>query len=60
MQTKLPKIHIHTKNEKSMYWKSIILFLTWPAVIVLSLYLVQYVVKKYNDVFEHVKKKYQE
>ncbi len=42
-----------------MYWKSILLFLTWPALIVLSLYLVTFVMKKYKDVFEHVKKKYQ-
>jgi len=43
-----------------MYWKSILLFLTWPALIALSLYLVLYVVKKYNDKLEHVKKKYEE
>ncbi|MFV0378742.1 MAG: hypothetical protein ACK5JD_15725 [Mangrovibacterium sp.] len=43
-----------------MYWNSIFMFLTWPALIVLSLCLVQYILKKYNDVFEHVKKKYEE
>lgn len=43
-----------------MYWKSILLFLTWPALIALSMFLVQYVIKKYSDVFEHVKKKYEE
>ncbi len=43
-----------------MYLKSILILLTWPVLIVLSLFLVQYVVKKYNDVFEHVKKKYEE
>jgi len=43
-----------------MYWKSILLFMTWPALIAVSLYLVQYVLKKYNDKFEHVKKKYEE
>ncbi|RKD91404.1 hypothetical protein [Mangrovibacterium diazotrophicum] len=43
-----------------MYWKSILLFLTWPVLIAVSLFLVQYVVKKYNDKLEHVKKKYEE
>ena len=40
-----------------MYWKSILLFLTWPALIALSLYLVMVVIKKYNYVLEHEKKK---
>ncbi|WP_372775699.1 hypothetical protein [Mangrovibacterium sp.] len=43
-----------------MYWKSILTFMTLPALVVLSLYLVLYVVKKYKDVFEHVKKKYEQ
>jgi len=43
-----------------MYWKSIILLLTWPALIAVSLFLVQYVVKKYNTKFERVKKKYRQ
>lgn len=43
-----------------MYWKSILLFATWPVLILISLYLVQYAVKKYNDKLEHVKKKYEE
>jgi len=43
-----------------MYWKSILLLITWPVLIAISLYLVQYAVKKYNDRLEHVKKKYEE
>lgn len=43
-----------------MYWKSILLFLTWPVLIAVSLFLVQYVVKKYNDKLETVKKKHEE
>lgn len=37
-----------------MYWTSILLFLTWPALVVLSWYLVKYVMNKYNDVFEKI------
>ena len=37
-----------------MYWSSIIWFLTWPALVVLSYRLVKYVVLKYNDEFENV------
>jgi hypothetical protein len=37
-----------------MYWKSILLLLTLPVLVAISLYLVQYVVKKYNDKLEQV------
>ncbi len=60
MRKKLVKILIHTKKQLPMYWKSILTFMTLPALVVLSLYLVLYVVKKYKDVFEHVKKKYEQ
>lgn len=35
-----------------MYWSSIIWFLTWPALIVISYQLVKFVMKKYEAVFE--------
>lgn len=35
-----------------MYWSSILLLLTWPALILLSWFLVKFFMKKYNDVFE--------
>ena len=37
-----------------MYWNSIIWFLTWPALIVISYHLVKFTMKKYKDVFEKV------
>lgn len=37
-----------------MYWSSILLFLTWPALIVLSWFLVKLVIRKYNQVFEKI------
>ena len=32
-----------------MYWNSIIWFLTWPAVVILSYHLIKYVVLKYKE-----------
>lgn len=40
-----------------MYWSSIIWFLTWPTLIIISYQLVKYVVKKYEPVFEKESKK---
>lgn len=35
-----------------MYWSSILWFLSWPALIVISYQLVKFVIKKYETVFE--------
>lgn len=35
-----------------MYWSSIIWFLTWPALIVISYQLVKFVMKKFEAVLE--------
>lgn len=32
-----------------MYWSSILYFLTWPVVVVLSYQLIKYVVMKYKE-----------
>ena len=37
-----------------MHWSSILLFLTWPALIVLSWFLVKLVIRKYSQVFEKI------
>jgi hypothetical protein len=42
-----------------MYWNSILWFLSWPALVVLSYYLVKYVTGKYTDVLEKPLKKQQ-
>ncbi|MDX9883316.1 MAG: hypothetical protein RBS73_14740 [Prolixibacteraceae bacterium] len=35
-----------------MYWSSILWFLSWPALIVISYQLVKFAIKKYEAVFE--------
>jgi hypothetical protein len=40
-----------------MYWSSILWFLSWPALVVLSYYLIKYVVNKYHDILEKPLKK---
>ena len=35
-----------------MYWSSIIWFLTWPTLIIISYQLIKYAVKKFDPVFE--------
>lgn len=40
-----------------MYWSSIIWFLSWPAVVVLSYYLVKFTVAKYESILEKPLKK---
>lgn len=35
-----------------MYWSSIIWFLSWPALIIISYQLVKFAVKKYETVLE--------
>lgn len=37
-----------------MYWSSILWFLSWPALVIVSYQLVKYVVRKYNDELEKV------
>jgi len=40
-----------------MYWSSILWFLSWPALVVLSYHLIKYVVNKYLDILEKPLKK---
>lgn len=40
-----------------MYWSSIIWFLSWPAVVVASYYLVKFTILKYNSILEKPIKK---
>jgi hypothetical protein len=40
-----------------MYWSSILWFLSWPAVVVISYQLVKYTVLKYEDLLEKPMKK---
>jgi hypothetical protein len=40
-----------------MYWSSILWFLSWPAVVIISYYLVKFTVKKYESVLEKPLKK---
>ena len=35
-----------------MYWNSIIWFLSWPALIVISYQLIKFAIRKYEAVFE--------
>lgn len=37
-----------------MYWSSILYFLTWPVVVVLSYQLIKYVVMKYKEELDKV------
>ena len=35
-----------------MYWNSILWFLSWPVIVILSYHLIKYTVKKYEIVLE--------
>jgi hypothetical protein len=41
----------------NMYLSSILWFISWPAFIVLSYQVIKFLLKKYEPVLEHVKKK---
>jgi hypothetical protein len=40
-----------------MYWDSIFLFLSWPALVIISYQLIKYTILKYNPILEKPVKK---